>query len=153
MSSAYNSEFSRSQSLASGTGSGVISTYHLSLKGLKRLTFPVPVFVELQVKTAFEGSNDTLDVDVVSTTDDDTTSWASLNVVQQAAKVIPAESGVGTRVYFLLPDAEITSGDDHIALRYYARGEGALTAGAISARLTLEPGRDVIMPRETDHIG
>lgn len=145
----YNTQFSRSQAIASGSESGVVSTYVIPLGIARNFGKGKQVYVECKLEEALTNSDKTLDVDVVM---DSTDSMNSLTEIKTIAAQFPALSAIGTRVYFPLPDVEPTSGDLYLGLRYYARA-GAVGAGIVSAGLTLEPGRATVPARETTLIG
>ena len=127
--------FSNAQDLSSGTGSGVLGTNVVDLKAAANdLGVGRPVYIVFLVTTALEGSGDTLDCEVVS--DSVATLDSSLSV-HQVVGTFAAQAAVNTRIAAPLPLLE-GGMERYLGVRYFARGTGALTAGAVTSFLTLD---------------
>lgn len=129
-------QFSNAQDLSSGTDTGVLSTYSVDLqKASQDLGAGIPLFILVMVTTAFEGSGDTLDVEYVS---DSTADLATSLSVHRVLGTFAAESAAGTRILAPVPVVD-NAMERYFGLRYYARGSGALTAGAVDAFIVKDP--------------
>jgi len=141
----YNTQFSRLQDLSTGTVAGVISTNTIPMTQPRDYGMGKKIYGEVRVVTpSVDGAGYSLDIDVVAM---DATNTTVNTVLAQAVATIPGNSAAGYRATFLLPTKLAVAGDGNLALRYVARGTGALTAMTVNSGLTLEPGYNHADPR------
>jgi hypothetical protein len=129
--------FSNAQSLASGTqtGEGLVSTNTIDLGTERRIGTGKPVYIVAIVTTllASTGSNDPLAVDLHS----DTAEAFDSSTFKQRLGVFPAAAPVGSRIVCAIAPELLN--ERYIGLKYLSLGDGALTAGAVTAFVTETP--------------
>ncbi len=131
---------------------GVYSTKSIPIFGLRQLGMGKKVFCTIYPEVALEGAGDTCDVDIWSDTVG-TFDGTPAQVVKAAA-VIPAAWAPGDDpISFEIPFALIAANETHIALKFVPRGSGDVTAGTVTAKCSLEPGRNLVMPRGDTNVG
>ncbi len=130
--------FSDPQTVTTGTDTGLVSehTYDLGLAG-REVGVGRPLYICAEVTTAFTsaGSDDDLAINLIT---DDDPALGSPTYVQELA-VIPRISAIGVRVVGVIAPAAGAALERYIGLQYKSKGDGALTAGAVKAFLTLDP--------------
>ncbi|HVZ80308.1 MAG TPA: hypothetical protein VHE12_05825 [bacterium] len=125
------------ENVYSGSDSGVLCSQSIDLATARNIGVGShKVFCVVEVTDALVGANDSLDIDFV--TADNAALTSSLVVIKQTAIQFAAAAAEGTRDYFEVPES--FNYKEFIGIRVYARGSGAPSAGAIRARLSLEPG-------------
>lgn len=119
----------------SESGVGVVSEHTIDLSAAGRdIGNGQPLFVVVEVTTAVASSGDNEDMDIYLITDDDA-ALGSPTVLQKLCTV-PRSSAAGVKVFGIIAPG-------HTYLRYiglkFMSTDGAFTAGAYDAYLTLNP--------------
>lgn len=132
--------FSDPQTVTTGTDTGLTSehVYDLGVAG-REVAVGEPLYIRVQVTTAFtsSGSNEPLAVYLLT---DDNASMSSATVVDKLC-TLPAVAAVGDYMVGVIAPKAIASLERYIALQYKTEGDGtALTAGAVKAFLTVDRG-------------
>ena len=147
----YTDDFSRAQDVSTGSDVGIPSTYCMALNGAKILGIGTPVFVESHVDTTFVGSSKPLDI-YVGFGADAAGFTSSPTVVGPPIMQIPTVTPANTNQCAALPQVAVPDGMTVWGF-VYKGPNGALSTGAITVGLTLEPGRDTTVPRAEVNIG
>jgi len=136
--------FSEGQSLAAGTDTGLVSSFCKELNGRKRLGVGEPVFIQSVLGSALTGSGKDLDVHLAF--GDDEADFTASPTLGPVVSHFDALSAAGTEKIGVIPDVFVPAGSTVFGL-VYKGPNGAVTGGTITSELTLEPGRDVVVPR------
>ncbi len=129
-------KFSDAQTVTTNTDTGLVSEHTIDLGDARDIGNGKPLYVRVNVETAFTsaGSNETLEVYLI--TDGDSALGSATTL--QLLGTLPAVAAIGTKMIGVIAPGHTY--ERYIGLMYKTGGDGtALTAGVVSAYLVESP--------------